>query len=261
MIKEGVPKVSFIKPPIPYHLDPSEQQPLGIAYVASQVRNSGYPTLLTDLGAEKLNPEIIKKIPTADVYGITSTFLDLKASHFVGSLIRNRFPNSLLVIGGFGPTASPELIDTNLFETYVMGEGEKAFLDVLSDYQHNSSPKQVYISPPIEDLDSVPFPARDLFKVKGGKIFSFGEQYDAGESTGIITSRGCPFACAYCATNDMWERKVRFRTAQNVIDEIQDSVDRFDIHQFRIQDDNFTLRKQRLEEICQGIIDRGLKIY
>lgn len=261
MNKESVPKVSFIKPPIPYHLDPSEQQPLGIAYVAAQVRNNGYPISLTDLGAEKLSPEIIEKIPPADIYGITSTFLDLKASHFVGSLIREKFPNSLLVIGGFGPTASPELIDTNLFESYVMGEGEKAFLDVLNDYQHSSSPKQVYVSPPIEDLDNIPFPARDLYTVKGGRIFSFGEQYDAGESTGIITSRGCPFACAYCATNDMWERKVRFRSAQNVVDEIQDCIDRFHIRQFRIQDDNFTLRETRLKEICQGIVNRGLKIY
>lgn len=91
-MKDKDPTIAFIKPPIPYHLDPSEQQPLGIAYVAAQVRDSGYSTLFTDLGAEKLNSGIIEKIPPADIYGITSTFLDLKANHFVASLIRKKIP-------------------------------------------------------------------------------------------------------------------------------------------------------------------------
>lgn len=254
-------RVVLLKPPIPYHLDPSEQQPLGIAYIAAQTRKQGFQTSLIDLGNEKLTSQTIEKIPPANVYGITSTFLDLKVSHWLASHIKKKFPDSLLVLGGLGPTASPEFIDNNIFNTYVIGEGELAFLDILNDYQNNIEVKQCYVSSLIEDLDAIPFPARDLYQIKGGNIFSFGKEYHKGGSTGLITSRGCPFKCSYCATNAIWKRKVRFRSVENTLDEIQDCVVKFGIRQFRIQDDNFTLKKERLSNICQGILDRDLNIY
>ena len=255
------PKVVLIKPPIPYHIMPSEQQPLGIAYIAAQTIKNGYSVYLADLGEQFVNRKIINEIPEGDIYGITSTFLDLKTSSFVASLLRERDPHSKIVIGGPGPTSTPEQIDVDLFDAFVSGEGEMAFLNLLKDYQECGEIQPRYSAKLIEDLDQIPFPARDLFKVKGGRIFSFGAYFGNDKSTGLITSRGCPYDCAHCATNATWKRKVRFRSVENILGEIEECVYKFEIRQFRIQDDNFTLEKQRLEKICKRILDRRLKIY
>ncbi|MCF8336587.1 MAG: B12-binding domain-containing radical SAM protein [Bacteroidales bacterium] len=256
-----LPEIVLIKPPIPYHMAPSEQQPLGIAYIASQTRKKGYQVSLADLGELELNDNSIEKIPYGDIYGLTASFLDLKASHYIATQLRKRNPQSKIIIGGPGPTSLPELIDFNIFNSMILGEGENAFIDLIEDFQDSGIMKSQYSASFIHNLDNIPFPARDLFRVKGGRIFSFGAYYGSDRSTGLITSRGCPYDCAYCSTNAMWERKVRFRSAENVVDEIDECINKHNIRQFRVQDDNFTLKKERVEKICNEILNRKLNIY
>lgn len=259
--KSSEPVIVLIKPPIPYHMAPSEQQPLGIAYIAAQAREKGYNVKFIDLGEFSVNQDLIKNIPYGDVYGITSSFLDLKVSHYVAFLLKSRNPESIIVIGGPGPTSSPELIDKSYFDAIILGEGENAFIDLLKDYETTGKTNFFYSAALLDNLDNLPFPARDLFKIKGGRIFSFGYSYEGETSTGLITSRGCPYNCSYCATNATWKSKVRFRSAENILNEIEECVNKYNIRQFRIQDDNFTLDKKRVEEICKAIIKRNLNIH
>ncbi|MFH1457422.1 MAG: radical SAM protein [Patescibacteria group bacterium] len=247
-------KVLFIKPPIPYHLNPKEQQPLGVLYVASYVRSMGYEINLIDLSDKKIN-EAINFISRADVYAFTSSFLDLCTCHKLAKEIKIKFNNSKIIIGGNGPTSSPECINPKIFNSMIIGEGEKAMLTFLNDVYSNHKLKRRYSEPFLleNELNKLPFPARDLLDCQGGKIFNFGDEYIEGQSTGIITSRGCPFNCSFCASESMWHRKVRFRSVNSVVAEIKEIINKFGIYKIKFQDDTFTLSEKRVIDICKEI--------
>jgi len=110
----------------------------------------------------------------------------------------------------------------------------------------------------IENLDKVPFPARDLLPLENywKKKVSHGpikEKY-----TPIASSRGCPLNCAYCSSIVFWQRKWRFRSPNNFVDEIEECYKKFGIIEFEIEDDVFSFNMQRAVDICNEIIRRGL---
>jgi radical SAM superfamily enzyme YgiQ (UPF0313 family) len=105
----------------------------------------------------------------------------------------------------------------------------------------------------VEDIDSIPFPARHLIK---------NERYENVLSrkknfTAIITSRGCPFNCAFCTHN---HQKYRARSPENVVDEIELNLKKYDIRDFDIYDSTFTANEQRVIKICEEIRRRKLKV-
>jgi radical SAM superfamily enzyme YgiQ (UPF0313 family) len=102
----------------------------------------------------------------------------------------------------------------------------------------------------IQDLDSLPFPMRDGFYPAKGDV-------DIGA---IITARGCPFECTYCASPSIWERKVRYRSVDNVLAELEYMVKARGVKLVRFQDDTFTLNKARTMEILDKIMTKGLDI-
>lgn len=149
----------------------------------------------------------------------------------------------------------------------------------------------------IENLDKIPFPRRDLVpfaiysegiqKVRGikrlinfvkfrdnktkillKKIHQLLRKHESfltrlpryGARAQIITSRGCPFNCYYCAIHNVWNRSYRMRSAENVLDEITLLNEKYKVRHFGIVDDNFNISKKRTIAICRGVIERGLEI-
>ena len=114
---------------------------------------------------------------------------------------------------------------------------------------------------PVHDLNTIPFPARHLLKTtQGGNIFAYGKHYATGDSTVILTSRGCPFKCSFCGSPYFTNLcgGVRFRKAKNICDEIKSVVDEFNIKQFRLSDDMFIASRQRTINICHLIGELGI---
>ncbi|HOO78200.1 MAG TPA: radical SAM protein [bacterium] len=108
----------------------------------------------------------------------------------------------------------------------------------------------------IQDMDSVPFPARELFA---------NERYSAPFAKSspfalILTSRGCPFQCIYCATRGYYGHSWRPRGVDNVLDELTLMVGKFGLKDIGFWDDTFTVDRRRVVDICRGIIDRRLGI-
>ena len=114
----------------------------------------------------------------------------------------------------------------------------------------------------IEDLDSLPFPARHLLPMD---VYAQAVKQNPlrGEIhkpyTIIITSRGCPYNCVFCSSCVVWGKQWRPRSPKNVVDEIEQVIKTFGIRQIDFSDDNMTLNKQRMEQICDLIVERGLK--
>src|SRR3990167_2531825 len=101
----------------------------------------------------------------------------------------------------------------------------------------------------------------DFAIIGEGEITLYEIVSDEPMATPILTSRGCAFKCVHCISNLLWSRRVRFRSSDNVVKEIEEIVNKYNIREFNILDDTFTLKKDRLMEICRKIIEKNLKIF
>lgn len=112
----------------------------------------------------------------------------------------------------------------------------------------------------VEKLDELPFPARHLIDTRNygppGKKWSK-EEARNNMFASILGSRGCPFNCIYCSK--IYGKKYRFRSAKNIVDEIEALIDDYD-GKFVFMDDTFTFNRKNVEEFCKEIISRNLKI-
>ncbi len=195
-----------------------------------------------------------------DVIGISFMTPNSASAYYLAKHIKAETPTIPLIAGGFHPTLVPEEpLTKGNFDYVVRGEGEETIVELVTALQEQADcstiagisykmNERIVHTPPrpyIQDLNSLPFPAFHAVK-------NFDMQKDA--SSGIITSRGCPFACNYCASNVMWSRKVRYRTPDNVIEEINARYERSGITNIRFHDDTFTLNRQYVEELCTKIL-------
>ncbi|UCC95697.1 MAG: B12-binding domain-containing radical SAM protein [Candidatus Omnitrophota bacterium] len=249
-------KINFIIPPNPYLGDDRRNVPLGILYVASMAESAGYDVSITDLRGICAE-EWRNAIAEADVYSIVAATPDYPLAVTIAKTVKAMHESSLTVLGGTHATCVPEEIGKE-FDKVVIGEGELAFLDILDDFRNNKSNKRFYHRELIKDLDSIPFPARHMLPFNS--LFSKNALAVGGESTGtIITSRGCPNSCSFCANTKVWRRKIRFRTPDNVTDEIKQIIYKYGIKSFRFQDDNLLFKKDRMVELCKKMEPLGIK--
>ncbi|MFC1965898.1 B12-binding domain-containing radical SAM protein [Chloroflexota bacterium] len=263
---------------------------LGIAYIAAVLKEHGhfvkiynadyvgtteyldqkqlfenYPSYKTIL-YDSTNPiwsEIKENISgfAPDIVGITMLTANYKAAKIIANIVKSLNASIKVVVGSVHPTLDPEgILAGEDFDYAIRGEGEFAFLELADNREedkiqglsfkkgnriiHNES------RPFIDDLDILPHPCRDSF-LNDTKNFDFGY---------LITGRGCPFSCAYCASPRLWQRKVRLRSISNVISELEYLHINYNDSIIHFADDTFTLNKHRAKEICQQIIDRRLRI-
>jgi len=249
-MKDKAMKVNFIYLPHPYLNQPNAQIPLGIFYLASCVEK------LVDTKVQNFSAltdsQALDQLEEADVFGITVTVLELLQANRFAKKIKEKFPNAKVVLGGAG-TICDEYVDWTVVDSIIKGEAEISIFEVLTDIYFGNK-RQIYQGLAVENLDKIPFPARHLAKDNlGGNIFAYDKQYKGEGSTNLITSRGCPFDCHYCCAKALRCGKTRFRSPQNVYDEIKFVQDTYNIHQFRIADEMFTADIERAKEICKLI--------
>ena len=123
-------------------------------------------------------------------------------------------------------------------------QGRRSLDSILGlSYRQGAAVHHNPLRPPVVDLDTLPFP--NLSLIRGNERIS---------STPIMTSWGCPFDCKFCSVTAMFGKKYRFRSPQNVIDELKQKAPR---HVF-FYDDNFAANRKRLKTLLQMIIDEGL---
>jgi len=247
-------KVNLIYLPKPFLNEPNAQAPLGLLYLAAMLEEEGISVSLSNL-AHCSTWGAITQIEEADLYGITVTSMEVPQANRFASLIKERFPNSKIIIGGPG-TVSAECIDDSFIDSICFGEAETTIVEIVRDAERGDL-RPVYNCGLLCDLDSLPLPSRHLLgNNQGGKIFAFGKSYKGTASTVLLTSRGCPCKCSFCASPTLWP-KVRMRSADNVIEEAKHIVS-MGIHQIRISDDMFLCNLPRAKAICAGFKELGI---
>ncbi len=252
--------------------------PLGLLYIASSLRARGRTNVKVldafcrNLNGEQLASQVAAERP--DVFGVncsTHTFLDA-----VDALrrIHEARPETTLVMGGYHSTFAAEKIlrDYPFVDYVIKGEAEHAFPDLLDRLEAGKRPADVSgitylddgkpVSQPlvvIKDLDTLPFPDRGLLGDLEYGYFHQNIRLTYGKFTTIVSSRGCPFACTYCSCAAFSQRRWRARSADNVVDELEGLYDQ-GYENVVFVDDNFTLKRTRVAEICQEIHKRGIRM-
>jgi len=240
--------VCLIYLPHPYLKDPTAQAPVGLLYIAAVLEKENIPVVLKNYSSWNMT-DAIEDLPDCLLYGITATSLEIPIANEFSRKIKWRFPRARIIVGGPG-VASPRHINLNFIDCMFFGEAESMISRVYKQAKTGTLPIN-YVGKNIENLDEIPFPARHLLDNQGGKIFAYGKEYKGTGSTIILSSRGCPHNCAFCASPSITDKKVRFRSPKNVAEEIKHVIDTYDIRQIRFSDDMFTANRKRVLELCK----------
>jgi radical SAM superfamily enzyme YgiQ (UPF0313 family) len=226
--------------------------PLNLAYIAAYLR------------ACKPDVEVAIGItcPTPAYYNVCKMVSDLKE------------PDVKIVLGGPHPTALPvETLRETKANFVIVGEGEVTFLELVEALEKGNDVGHVngigywhegigpILNPPrdlINDLDALPFPAKDLLPQERYYLPPT-KRIRSSRATNMITSRGCPHDCTFCMAKVMWGRNVPYRSVHNVLCEIESNVGS-GLTEFSFHDEYFTANKRRVSEFCAGIMERGFDI-
>jgi anaerobic magnesium-protoporphyrin IX monomethyl ester cyclase len=237
--------------------------PLGLLYIASYLRAfTQHKVYFLDCEAEELSyRQIGARIREAmpDILGITALSFNYLTALNVARIAKTISHNIKVVMGGPHPSIYPKETLLSPYVDYVIvGEGEKTFPELISRIGDGEYLLKGFLTqePHIGDLDSLPFPARELLNLD---LYSSVLSTHRKPFTSIITSRGCPYKCTFCDRPQIW-KGIRLRSAENVINEIEECLN-LGIAEFHFYDDTFAIDKKRILAICEGINNRDLRIY
>jgi anaerobic magnesium-protoporphyrin IX monomethyl ester cyclase len=255
--REEAVKIALVRPRYDTHLI---TPPLSIGYISSFLKSRGFDVEIIDgLNLNLTNEEIVRQCSDADIVGITCL-----SDYFPETLDLTRKLKKAgrrVAIGGPHASVLPELtLEATGADAVVVGEGEMAMLNMVEDLRDTGGIDRVYKTEFVEDLDGLPFPdwgQMDPRKYKKAPHGAFIKNFPVAP---VVTTRGCPYECTFCASPKIWERSIRYRSPGNVVDEIELLVREYEVKEIHFEDDNLTLKRSHVEGICQLIIERGVKI-
>ncbi|MBM4240421.1 MAG: radical SAM protein [Euryarchaeota archaeon] len=244
--------------------------PLGIAYIAAVLEENGVDVRIIDASALEMDwPTLKREISkySPDLVAITALTPTIDKAVKTAEISKKTCPEAVVVLGGYHPTFTyPKLLENDFIDIIVMGEGEYTMLELVNALKKGRGLIEVkgIVSknfktdsrPVIDDLDSLPFPARHLLPMDHYRILNI--KLPTGT---LISGRGCPFNCSFCASSAMHGHKLRLRSAKNVVDEMEHLISDHDAEMIAFMDDNFTLNKKRVDEICEDIKGRHMDVY
>lgn len=253
--------------------------PLNLLSLAAQTRVHGYTTKIIDCAAEKLDYKIsARKIVDfkCKYIGITATTVSINDAVYLAREIKAISREAIVIIGGVHITALPfETMQANPeFDIGVYGEGEITIinvLDALSEKKELAKVKGILFrkqngevvknekQPLIEDLDSLPLPAWDLLEGFATRYAPTTSRMTALPSIYINSSRGCPYKCVFC-DRSVLGNKFREFSPDRMIDMFKRAKEMFKVKNITIYDENMTLSKERLVDLCSKIIKNKLHI-
>ncbi|MBN1613432.1 MAG: radical SAM protein, partial [Deltaproteobacteria bacterium] len=260
-------KVLVIAPPYP--LEECPAPPLGVAYVAANFLEAGAEVRVVDYIVNRYTTEKFRDLLDdfePDVIGANSVTMNFPGAADIIRTAKRHRPSAITMMGGCHVsfdidgtlTTYPEI------DLLVLGEGERTIADLMNCFSKGEDWRKtkgiafrdegrIVVNEPqefIEDLDSLPFPARHLLPLS---------RYQAlGYPASLITGRGCPYSCIFCVGRRMVGKKPRQRKASFVVDEIEEILG-YGFNRINIVDDLFTSNHQKVREVCEEINKRNLR--
>ena len=250
------------------------EQPLGIMYISAVLKQHGHETSLFrlvpgddvrfDLKVGEIKVKLENKIVSfqPDLIGFSVISTVFRRSLILAEFIKQK-SEAKIIFGGAHPTVDPDnTIGKGPIDMVCVGEGEYAMLELVTNMEHGGDIRNIKnicvkedgtiwrndVRPLFKDLDCLPHPDRDLLH----------NDYLNGEikRASFITSRGCPYQCAYCHNpflQELYRGKgpfVRYRSIEDVINEIKEVIYNYGILGVTFSDDTFSLKRQRIIDFC-----------
>jgi radical SAM superfamily enzyme YgiQ (UPF0313 family) len=270
-------KILLVQPPYVHvpgkHEQTPPDPPMGLAYLAAYVRTQlagEIDVQILDAIAEGLDEQLLAKDIAGrrpDVVGYTSTTLTANVVKRVARQVRTRLPDAFQVAGGAHPSSMPDDMLPSL-DAAVIGEGEKTLCDIcerlLAGEGMSEIPGTAIIQdgethraiprPLVDNLDDLPFPARDLLPMHKYK-HEYPIKKPNDRFSTFYTSRGCPWNCTFCAKDMIWGSQARFRSPDNVLAELEHLRAEWNPSYIFFYDDTFTTHRRRVLDLCDRFIE------
>ena len=272
-------RVLLVRPVRPRHY---RVPPLGLLYLAGSLRAAGHEPWLFDSQGDhdegRRFEQLLRRLDPG-LIGVSFHSSELDSATDFMKRARRVLPRALRVAGGPHVTARPEIIAERHrgFDLGIVGEGEKPLVDVVNSFERAGA---VSAGPGIvssglnghatrcadtqrwipDTLDDLALPAWDLAPPRAYQGAPQGFVFRRTPTAPILTSRGCPHRCAFCAGHLVMGRQLRFRSPESVLEEADLLVRRYGVRELHIVDDNFTAHRGRAMEILAGLEARDLTL-
>lgn len=288
-------KILLVNPPMPAAWYNDEYYfPSSLLYLASALQKNGEEVRILDLKAlAKGSPNKAGKFYEDILIGAVLDFCPeligfgcLFSGNFpdvlrLSIVCKGRFKDIPIVSGGIHFTIYAEKILTHChsIDWIVIGEGEESALQLINTIKNGRyemdkidgfayrADGKVIVNPKkshIEDIDTIPFPAYELIDFRDYYLdtskWHNPKNLPINTSIPIISSRSCPNRCSFCSMYTVMGPKWRWRSPENVVDEIEYLYNKYSHRHFSFMDDNLTLNKPRILGICNQIKTRKLNI-
>ncbi|GAB4255012.1 MAG: radical SAM protein [Acidobacteriota bacterium] len=253
---------------------------LGLLYLGTALRAEGFAVRILDCPKEGYTYSDFGRLlqqERYDVVGFRCFSRDHNYVRYHAEIARRLLPNALTLVGGPHPSALPELVldDMPAVDFAWQAEAEEGLpvlLRLYGEYGRDLPESElagipglvwrsreqgrIVVNPPgfLPDLDRYGIPAWDLVDPDSYPGFIWEEYYP------LVTTRGCPYPCTYCNAPRLSGKKLRHRSPENVVAELEHLHRRYGIRRFSILDDEFTLHRQYVIELCEAILRAGLKL-
>jgi radical SAM superfamily enzyme YgiQ (UPF0313 family) len=282
-------KVLLVRPVTPERVVLNVVPPMGLGYLASSLKKSGIAVDILDCVQRGYDypqfADFVKEY-NPDVVGFSSFSHDLPSVERSIGLVKEVNTRIVTFVGGSHPSARfKEIWDDYPSVDYgFRGEGEVGFLKIIEYLSGVDEPwnKDLLDESTLRsvsgliwksngkvccnnqafpgELDSIAFPAWELIDLKGYQSAPQGVIFKKQPVAPMIITRGCPFLCTFCAGFNITGRKLRYRTIDNVMEEIGLLYHKYNVREIHILDDNFTLDKEFTNKFCEELIRRKFDV-
>ncbi len=245
--------------------------PLGLGYIAAALKKHGFEVDLVDCTFMKFN-EAVERVKRAkpQIVGFYSMFSMKKTTLDLVAAIKYGCGDcGLFIVGGPLPSWAPESF-LGAFDLVAVGEGEKTMVELAdcvargADFSsvrglvYKDGERIVHTAPRefVEDLDSLPFPSRELFDNEAYKKYYL--DHFGYSTSAMITSRGCPFSCDFCS-RPIFGTEIRSRSVKSIVDEVE-QIAALGYDRVWFADDCFTLNSKHVVDVCNELVRRKVSI-
>lgn len=264
---------SFNRPirfPTYNYATPVMHPPLLLAYAAAYIRSKGHTVEFIDaqVGSIINVKEFVSKVKSVspDYVVFETSTASFKNDVKVAEELKENIDCKIVFVGPHVSALPIESMKNNCLDAVVVGEYELSLHEYIETggsgtkgVCYRDQKDKIVLNPPreyLQDIDILPFPARDLLL-----NYKYFDPILKNPFTFVLGGRGCPYKCIFCNWPQvMTGRRYRRRSAKNIVDELEMLEDEYNFKSFLFNDDTFTAYKKHVIEVCNEIIDRGIKL-
>lgn len=256
-------------------MDNLRYPPLGIATLASVLRNEGMEAFIYDANIEegdtfKRISELIRQEGIRAI-GLSFTSILAKGAYYFADRLKQEFPNLPIIAGGYHPTVMADEVAKHPSIDYVVaGEGEITFPALLKTVWEGGDPKGVKgvcfrycdetihtdVRPLISNIDNVPIPAYDLLGLNSYSSLSSTRK----PFVTVVRSRGCPFRCLFCGVDAIFSHRYRCQSPERTLAEVLFLVKQYRVREILFKDSDFLINRRNAEEFCSMLLKERLDL-